>query len=117
QHISVEIDGDYYIYNYEGIRQREDAYDYIRFVDNYIVAADNRRLYAFDSEVYPLNLEGVIIDINSYNTELIFNDELVQVGKEEAFNAYVSGGNFRIEHDGEYTDINLAESTFNKNVA
>ena len=117
KHISVEIDGDYYIYNYEGIRQREDAYDYIRFVDNYIVAADNRRLYAFDSEVYPLNLEGVRIDSNSYNTELIFNDELVQVGKEEAFNAYVSGGNFRIEHDGEYTDINLAESAFNKNVA
>ena len=25
KHISVEIDGDYYIYNYEGIRQREDS--------------------------------------------------------------------------------------------
>ncbi len=117
KHISVEIDGDYYIYDYEGIRQLESSYDYIRFVDSYIVAADNRRLFAFDSDCYPLNLEGVRIDSNSYNTELIFNDELVQVGKEEAFNAYVNNGNFRIEHDDEYTDLKLAESAFSKNMA
>lgn len=117
KHISVEIDGDYYIYDYEGIRQLESFYDYIRFVDSYIVAADNRRLFAFDSDCYPLNLEGVRIDSNSYNTELIFNDELVQVGKEEAFNAYVNNGNFRIEHDDEYTDLKLAESAFSKNMA
>ena len=115
EHISVKIDGDYYVYDYSGIRLLEDAYDYVRFVDSYIIAADNKRLYAFDSEVYPLNMDGIRIDSNSYNTKLIFNDELVQTGKEEAFDAYLDNGNLRIAHDDEYTDINLAESAFNKN--
>lgn len=115
KNISVEIDGDYYIYNYKGVRMSEEAYDYIRFVDSYIIAADNRRLFAFDSDVYPLNMEGIRIDSNSYNTKLIFNDELRQTGKEEAFNAYINSGSLRIEHDEEYVDINLAESAFNKN--
>src|SRR5699024_3881730 len=88
-YISVEIDGDVYIYDYSGIRQKEDKYDYIRFVDNYVIAADSKKLYAFDSELYPLNLEGVRIESSSYNTKLIFNDNLVQTGKEEAFNAYI----------------------------
>ncbi len=115
KNISVEIDGDYYIYNYKGVRMSEEAYDYIRFIDSYIIAADNRRLFAFDSDVYPLNMEGIRIDSNSYNTKLIFNDELRQTGKEEAFNAYINSGSLRIEHDEEYVDINLAESAFNKN--
>ena len=117
KHISVEIDNDYYIYDYEGIRQREDSYDYIRFVDSYIVAADNKKLYVFDNDVYPLNLDGIRIDSSKYNTELIFNAELVQTGKEEAFNAYVEDGYFKIENNGKYTNIKIAESTFSKNMA
>lgn len=116
-YISVEIDGDVYIYDYSGIRQKEDKYDYIRFVDNYVIAADSKKLYAFDSELYPLNLEGVRIESSNYNTKLIFNDELVQTGKEDAFNAYLSNGNLRIEHNGAYTDLKLAESAFNKKLS
>ena len=112
--ISVEIDGDYYIYNYEGIRQNEEEYDYIRFVDSYVIAADNKKLYVFDKDVDNMTMEGIRISSNKYNTELIFNDELVQTGKEEAFDAYVNGNTLRIEYDEEYTDINLNEGKFSK---
>ncbi len=112
--ISVKIDGSYYIYNYQGVRQSEEEYDYIRFVDGYIIAADNRRLYVFDKDVARMTMEGIRISSNKYNTELIFNDELVQTGKEEAFAAYVNGTTLRIEYDDEYTDVNLNEGIFSK---
>lgn len=113
--ISVVIDGSYYIYNYDGVRQSEEEYDYIRFVDSYIIAADNRRLYVFDKDVDPMTMEGIRINSNKYNTELIFNDELVQTGKEEAFDAYVENDTLRINYDDEYTDVNLNEGKFSKN--
>lgn len=112
--ISVKIDGSYYIYNYQGVRQNEEEYDYIRFVSNYIIAADNKRLYVFDKDVDPMTMEGIRINSNKYNTELIFNDELVQTGKEEAFDAYVNGTTLRIEYDEEYVDVNLNEGAFSK---
>ena len=113
--ISVVIDGDYYIYNYQGVRQNEETYDYIRFVSNYIIAADNRRLYVFDSEVAPMTMDGIRISSNDYNTKLIFNDDLVQTGKEVAFDAYVNGNTLRIDYDDEeYVTINLNEGKFSK---
>ena len=114
--ISVVIDGDYFIYNYQGVRQSEEAYDYIRFVDTYIIAADNKRLYVFDSEIAPMTMDGIRISSSDYNTKLIFNDDLVQTGKEVAFDAYVNGNTLRIDYgEEEYVNINLNEGKFSKN--
>ena len=113
--ISVDIDGEYFIYNYQGVRQSEESYDYIRFVDTYIIAADNKKLYVFDSEVDPMTLDGIRISSNDYNTKLIFNDDLVQTGKEVAFDAYVNGNTLRIDYgEEEYVNVNLNEGKFSK---
>ena len=114
KNISVKIDGDYYVYNYQGIRQNEEEYDYIRFVSNYIIAAKSKKLYAFDSEMNPLNLEGIRISSSKYNTELIFNDDLYQTGKEEAFNASLQENKIMLEFDDEIVYINLNEGNYNK---
>lgn len=114
KNISVKIDGDYYVYNYQGIRQNEEEYDYIRFVSNYIIAAKSKKLYAFDSEMNPLNLEGIRISSSKYNTELIFNDDLYQTGKEEAFNASLQENKIVLEFDDEIVYINLNEGNYNK---
>ena len=114
KNISVKIDGDYYVYNYQGIRQNEEEYDYIRFVSNYIIAAKSKKLYAFDSEINPLNLEGIRISSSKYNTELIFNDDLYQTGKEEAFNASLQENKIMLEFDDEIVYINLNEGNYNK---
>lgn len=113
--ISVDIDGEYFIYNYQGVRQSEESYDYIRFVDTYIIAADNKKLYVFDSEVDPMTLDGIRISSSDYNTKLIFNDDLVQTGKEVAFDAYVNGNTLRIDYgEEEYVNVNLNEGKFSK---
>ena len=112
--ISVKIDNSYYVYNYQGNRVIDEEYDYIRFIDSYIIAASNRRLYVYDSEGSRMTMEGYRISSSDYNTKLIFNEELRQTGKEEAFNAYLSGDTMRIEYDDEIIDINLNEGKFNK---
>ena len=114
KNISVKIDGDYYVYNYQGIRQNEEEYDYIRFVDSYVIAAKSKKLYAFDSEMNPLNLDGIRISSSKYNTELIFNDDLYQTGKEEAFNASLLDNKIMLEFDDEIVYINLNEGNYNK---
>ncbi len=112
--ISVVIDGDYHVYNYKGVKVSTEEYDYIRFVDSYVIAVDTKRLYVFDSDFYPMTMEGVRISSNSYNTKLIFDDDLVQSDKEEAFSAYVNGSTLRISWDEEYYDVNLNEGKFSK---
>ena len=62
----------------------------------------------------PLNLEGIRISSSKYNTELIFNDDLYQTGKEEAFNASLQENKIMLEFDDEIVYINLNEGNYNK---
>jgi hypothetical protein len=112
--LSVKVGSSYYVYGYDGKMIVDKAYDYIRFVDNYAIAADGKKLYVFDKDGSPMNMDGVRISSNSYNTKLIFNDNLRQVGKEEAFNVSVTDKTMRIEYDEEAARINLNEGAFNK---
>lgn len=114
--ISVKVGSNCYVYGYDGKLKVEDGYDYIRFVDNYAIAADGKKLYVYDKDGSPMNMDGVRINSNSYNTKLIFNDNLRQVGKEEAFNASVTGKTMRIEYGDEAARINLNEGAFNKSL-
>ena len=112
--LSVKVGSSYYVYGYDGKMIVDKAYDYIRFVDNYAIAADGKKLYVYDKDGSPMNMDGVRISSNSYNTKLIFNDNLRQVGKEEAFNVSVTGKTMRIEYGEEAARINLNEGAFNK---
>lgn len=112
--LSVKVGNNYYVYGYDGKMVIDNSYDYIRFVDNYVIAADGKKLYVYDKDGSPMNMDGVRISSNSYNTKLIFNDNLRQIGKEEAFNASITGKTMRIEYGEEVTRINLNEGLFNK---
>ena len=112
--LSVKVGSSYYVYGYDGKMIVDKAYDYIRFVDNYSIAADGKKLYVYDKDGSPMNMDGVRISSNSYNTKLIFNDNLRQVGKEEAFNVSVTDKTMRIEYGEEAARINLNEGAFNK---
>ena len=62
-----------------------------------------------------MTLDGIRISSNDYNTKLIFNDDLVQTGKEVAFDAYVNGNTLRIDYgEEEYVNVNLNEGKFSK---
>ncbi len=112
--ISVKVGSNVYVYDYEGKLKIDGEYDYVRFVNTYVIAASSKKLYVFDKEGSPMNIDGIKISSNEYNTKLIFNDNLRQTGKEEAFSVTVSDNTMKIEYDDEVTKLNLNEGIFNK---
>lgn len=116
KNISVKVGNEYYVYDYSGKVVVNDKYDYIRFANNYIIAAVGKKLFVYDVNGNRMNIEGIRITSDSYNTKLIFNDNLRQVGKEEAFNVVVSSNIMRIEYGEDYTKINLSDGIVSKNI-
>ena len=116
KNISVKVGSEYYVYDYSGKVVVNDKYDYIRFVNNYIITASGKKLFVYDVNGNRMNIEGIRITSDSYNTKLIFNDNLRQVGKEEAFNVVVSSNIMRIEYGEDYTKINLSDGIVSKNI-
>lgn len=116
KNISVKVGNEYYVYDYSGKVVVNDKYDYIRFANNYIIAASGKKLFVYDVNGNRMNIEGIRITSDSYNTKLIFNDNLRQVGKEEAFNVVVSNNTMRIEYGEDYTKINLSDGIVSKNI-
>lgn len=116
KNISVKVSNEYYVYDYSGKVVVNDKYDYIRFANNYIIAASGKKLFVYDVNGNRMNIEGIRITSDSYNTKLIFNDNLRQVGKEEAFNVVVSNNIMRIEYGEDYTKINLSDGIVSKNI-
>lgn len=117
KNISVKVGSEYYVYDYSGKVVVNDKYDYIRFANNYIIAAAGKKLFVYDVNGNRMNIEGIRITSDSYNTKLIFNDNLRQVGKEEAFNVVVSSNIMRIEYGEDYTKINLSDGIVSKNIS
>lgn len=116
KNISVKVGSEYYVYDYSGKVVVNDKYDYIRFANNYIITASGKKLFVYDVNGNRMNIEGIRITSDSYNTKLIFNDNLRQVGKEEAFNVVVSNNTMRIEYGEDYTKINLSDGIVSKNI-
>ena len=112
--ISVLIDKSKYVYNYNGEKTIEKGYDYIRFVNDYIIGALSKKLYVYDLDGSPMNIDGIKISSNKYNTKLIYGSDLKQTGREIAFDAFVTSGNMRIEFGEDYELINLYEGAFSK---
>ena len=114
--ISVKVGSNIYLYDYEGKQVIGDGFDYIRFVDTYVIALDGKKLYVFDKDGSSMIGEAIKITSNNYNTKLIFNDNLRQTGKEEAFNVTINDNTMKIGFDDEVVKVNLNEGKFNKNM-
>ena len=114
--ISVKNGTSYHVYDYTGNMVIDKEFDYIRFADSYIIGANGKKLFAYDSKGNIMNMDGIKITSSDYNTKLIFNDELRQTGKEEAFSASVSGKTLKIEYGDEYAKINLSEGEVSSNM-
>ena len=114
--ISVKNNTSYHVYDYTGNMVIDKEFDYIRFADSYIIGANGKKLFAYDSKGNIMNMDGIKITNSDYNTKLIFNDELRQTGKEEAFSASVSGKTLKIEYGDEYAKINLSEGEVSSNM-
>ncbi len=112
--ISVKVGSDYFVYGYDGNKIIDTDYDYISFVGDYIIVINGKNLNIIDATGAAMNGEAIRLSSNSYNTKLIFNEDLRQTNKEEAFNSYVNGKTLKIELEDETVSINLNEGIFNK---
>ncbi len=115
--ISVLVNGKYYVYGYDAKVKVIDSYDYVRFVDSYVIVVLNKKLMVFDKDGYRMTGDGIRINSSSYNTKLIFNDQDKQTGKEEAFNVSVNGSTMQVTYDDTYTNVNLKEGVFNRSLS
>ena len=115
KNISVLVDKEKFLYNYDGEKVIETGFDYIRFVEDYVIGASNKKLYVYDFDGSPMNIDGIRISSNKYNTRLIYGEDLKQTGREVAFDAFVTSNNMRIEYGTEEFElINLSEGAFSK---
>lgn len=112
--ISVKVGDKIYIYNYDGEKIIEEDYDYARFISNYVIVLDGKKLYVYDNLGNKMTGDAIRIGTTDYNTKLLFSDALRQTGKEEAFVAEVNGTNMKISFEDEVVSINLLEGEFNK---
>lgn len=115
--LSVCVGSDYFVYDYSGKMIVDTEYDYIRFVSDYIIAASGKKLYVYDKDGTPMNMDGVRINSNDYNTKLIFNENLRQIGKEEAFSVTITSSAIRISYGDESADINLMDGALSKEIS
>lgn len=108
-YISVMIENDYYLYDYKGAKKIDTDYDYITFKDDYILAVDSKKIYAFDSEVNPLNKDGIRINSTNYNTKVTFDENKKQVKKEVPFEVDITRDKMIFRIDEEEKTINIYE--------
>lgn len=115
KYISVLEGDEYYLYDYDGNKKLTDKYDYIRFVENYVVVASKRKLYVFDNNLNPMNLDGIRIDSSNYNTKITFDDELKELKRDVAFDVEINEDTIVISYGDEETkSINIYEGLLSK---
>lgn len=115
--LSVSINGKYYVYGYDGNELISNTFDYIRFESSYIIGISSNKVYVFDKTGAPMNIDGIKIKVDDYNTKLIFNKELRQIDKKETFSVTVNDKQLKIDlKDDKPITINLNEGIINKNL-
>lgn len=112
--ISV-YDAGYSVYNYEGEKVLEDEYDYVDFVDDYMLVIKNKKIFVYDSELAKINESGIKVKTNDYKKVYVFdkNNNLKETKK--AYTVTINEGSINFVFDDETTkDINLYEFEINK---
>ncbi len=112
KYISVLIDGDHYLYNYQGKRAKEEDYDYFYFTDGYVAGIKTRKIFFFNSELQQLNIDGIKLASNNYSPKIIFNEDKTEKDREEAFVIDAKKDRIEVEVDDEISVINVYEGSF-----
>ncbi|MBE6148669.1 MAG: hypothetical protein E7167_04195 [Firmicutes bacterium] len=114
KYMAVYEDG-YSLYDYQGQKVLEDLYDYIDFANNYIFTITNKKIYAYDTELFKLNESGIKVKNEDYNKTYIFDEENNLKETKKAYNITFTSSAITFELSDETTKtINLNEVAINK---
>lgn len=109
KYLSVLVDREYFIYDYKGVKASEQKYDFVTYVDDYVLAVDNKKIFAFDDEMHPLNKDGIKVNNTEYNVKVTFDKDKKQISKESAFAVSVTRDKLIFTIDEEEKSINVHE--------
>lgn len=115
KYISVSVDGEYSLYDYEGVQSLVDNISYIGFYEDFVYTISNRRMFFYDSELNPLNVEGIKLSAKEYNPIIIFDKNLKEKQKKYPFEITMSKNAISVDVDGEFSVINIESGKINKN--
>ena len=116
--ISANVGNKCHVYGYDGEEKIDESFDYVTFVDTYIVGITNSKMFIYDSEGNPMNLNGIKVKNTDYNTKLVFNKELRQIDKQEVFSIIINDKTLKLDLKEEKPiTINLNEGMLNRSLA
>ena len=118
--VTVGEDKKYHVYDYNAKELHDTPRDYIRIVQNYIIAVDDKTLYVYDDENHPMIMDGVKLKNDSYQVKETY--KLKKLSKlERSFDASVVEKVLNItiydEENEETRTINLLEGELSKTLA
>ena len=120
KYIKTNSNGKYNAYDYEGNKITTNSYDFITFVDEYIVAISNNLMYIMDSKGTNLNVDGYKLYNNLYNRTYFYDDDNKFIEIKNSFEVTKVGNNINIviydeDEEKKYT-INALEALVNSNI-
>ena len=71
--IKVKDNSKYYVYNYDGVRKISSSYDYVSFLNEYILVVKNNMLYLLDKDGNNLNIDGLKLYNDSYRRTYLYD--------------------------------------------
>ena len=115
--IKVNSDSKYYVYDYKGIRKFNSSYNYVSFLNKYVLAVKNNMLYILDEEENNLNIDGLKLDNNYYCKTYIYDENNKLLKIVISYEAMMDSNNIVIDiykgEDKENHVINALEATVN----
>ena len=120
-YIAVSND-DYVLYDYNGKKVLEDDFDYLEFLNGYVITIKNTKMFIYDKSLFKLNEKGIKIKSSNYQKEYIFDEKNNLSDTKKAYNISITSNLITVEiiESKEKTttkEINLAEANLSKNTS
>ncbi|MBQ6841197.1 MAG: hypothetical protein IJO63_03690 [Bacilli bacterium] len=112
------FEDEYSLYDYTGQKALEDSFDYIDFANSYVFTITNKKIFAYDDELYKLNEVGIRTKNDDYNKIYVFDENKNLKETKKAYSISFTNGAITIELSDESTkSINLYETAINKGLS
>lgn len=115
QNISVLNKDKREVYGYDGVLKINQTFDYVSFTDSYIIAINDGKMYIFDKDGAPMNIDGIKISSDDYDEKIIINEKTKkEVERKKSYGVSILNNKMQLEIGSEKININLEEGAVNK---
>lgn len=122
KYISVKVDNNRYLYDYTSTRVNDTDYDYLSFLDNYVIGIINRKLMIYDTDLKPIHQNEFKLSSSKYNPIVTYNENNIEIKREQPYTISLSDDLMEIEYidnkkESQRVSINLYEGKFSSKLS